>query len=78
MILTVAHVTTYRYDRPVRGAVQSIRIFPSSCEGQRVIDWEVAVEGGLRGGGFTDGAGDQVEGWSIRGPVTEVAVFVDR
>jgi len=76
VILTVAHVTTYRYDREVRGAVQSIRIFPSDCEGQRTLDWEVMVDGGLRGGRFTDGAGDLVEGWSIRGPVSEVAVRV--
>ena len=50
MILAVAHVTTYRYDAPVRGAVQSLRIFPSVCEGQRTLDWAVYVEGGIPGG----------------------------
>lgn len=77
MILSVAHVTTYRYDAPVRGALQSLRIFPSLFEGQRVIDWTVQVEGGIPGGAFTDGAGDRVEGWSVRGPLTEVAVRVE-
>jgi transglutaminase-like putative cysteine protease len=76
MRLTVSHVTTYRYDRPVLGAVQSLRLTPSVTQGQKVLSWEVAVEGGLRGGAFRDGAGDRVEGWSVRGPVSEVNVRV--
>ncbi|KFE36701.1 transglutaminase family protein [Thioclava atlantica] len=76
MILTVNHVTTYGYGEPMGTAVQSLRLFPSRFEGQRVIDWQVSVEGGVRGGAFRDGAGDRVEGWSIRPPVEEVAITV--
>ncbi len=76
MILTVNHVTTYQYDAPMRAAVQSLRLFPSRFDGQRVISWEVSVEGGVRGGGFRDGAGDRIEGWSVRGPVEEVTISV--
>lgn len=76
MILTVAHRTTYRYDAPIRVAVQSLRLTPSVFDGQRVIDWTVSVEGGQRGAGFRDGAGDWIESWSVRGPATEVTVTV--
>lgn len=76
MIFTVNHVTTYRYEAPMRSAVQSLRLFPSRFDGQRVVSWEVKVEGGTRGGSFRDGAGDKVEGWSIRGPVSEVSIAV--
>ena len=76
MIFTVNHVTTYRYDAPMRFAVQSLRLFPSRFDGQRAVRWDVSVEGGLRGGSFRDGAGDKVEGWSLRGPVEEVRVLV--
>lgn len=76
MILTVNHVTTYRYDAPMRAAVQSLRLFPSRFDGQRSIRWDVTVEGGTRGGSFRDGAGDKVEGWSMRGPVTEGSIAV--
>ncbi len=76
MILTVAHRTTYRYDAPIRMAVQSLRLTPSQFAGQKVIDWRVAVEGGQKGACFRDGAGDWIEGWSVRGPATEVAVTV--
>lgn len=76
MILTVRHVTTYRYDRPVRAVIQSHRLRPARFEGQRVIDWQVEVPGGQKGGGFRDGAGDWVQGWTIPGPVSEVTVTV--
>jgi transglutaminase-like putative cysteine protease len=77
MILTVAHRTAYRYDAPIRMAVQSLRLTPSDFAGQRVIDWRVAVEGGQRGAGFRDGAGDWIESWSLRGPADHVTVTVD-
>lgn len=76
MLLNVDHVTRYRYDRPVRGVVQSHRMTPSRFDGQRVIDWQVTVSGGLMGGGFRDGAGDWVQGWTVAGPLTEIEVHV--
>jgi len=76
MILTVQHVTTYRYDRPVRGVVQSHRLTPSRFDGQRVIDWTIAVSDGIPGGSFRDGAGDWVSAHSARGPLTEITVTV--
>ncbi|TQS73239.1 transglutaminase family protein [Rhodobacteraceae bacterium] len=74
MILTVNHVTIYRYDAPMRSAVQSLRLFPARHEGQRLIEWSVEVEGGIRGSSFRDGGGDRIEGWSVRGPLQEVRI----
>src|SRR5690606_31184864 len=80
MRLSVNHITRYSYDRPVRGLVQSHRLTPSVFPGQRVISWEILVEGGeaaaVRGADFTDGAGDRVQGWSLAGPLSEVVVSV--
>jgi transglutaminase-like putative cysteine protease len=76
MLLTVDHVTLYRYDRPVRGLVQSHRLTPANNDGQKVLDWSVTVSDGLPGGTFRDGAGDCIKGWSVAGPVSEVRVSV--
>ncbi|CAM5500156.1 transglutaminase family protein [Frigidibacter albus] len=76
MILTVSHTSIYSYDAPVRGAVQSLRMTPSVCDGQRAIRWQIEVLGGTRGAVFRDGAGDWVEGWSLRGPVSDITVKV--
>ena len=76
MRLAVEHVTLYRYDQPVRAAVQSHRLRPSTFDGQRVEDWHVDVSGGVKGGGFRDGAGDWIQGWTVAGPVSEITVTV--
>lgn len=76
MRLTVDHVTRYHYDAPARSVVQSHRLTPSVFAGQKVIDWEVTVEGGTKGARHRDGAGDLVQGWTVAGPVTEVSVRV--
>ncbi len=76
MRLTVDHVTRYSYNTPVRSVVQSHRLQPSLFAGQKVVAWEVTVEGGVKGARHRDGAGDQLQGWTIAGPVTEIRVQV--
>lgn len=76
MLLTVDHRTLYRYDRPQRAVVQSHRLQPSRFDGQRTLSWSVTVTGGEMGGGFRDGAGDWVQGWTVKGPVSEIEVRV--
>lgn len=76
MILSVRHVTTYRYDRPVRAVIQSHRLQPARFDGQRVLDWSAGIDGAERGGGFRDGAGDWVQAWTVPGPVSDVVVSV--
>lgn len=76
MLLAVNHVTRYTYSQPVRGVVQSHRLTPTPTDGQKVLDWQITVTEGLKGGTFRDGAGDLVHSWSVKGPVSEIAVTV--
>jgi transglutaminase-like putative cysteine protease len=76
MILSVRHVTIYRYDRPVRAVIQSHRLQPARFDGQRVLDWQAGIDGAHKGGGFRDGAGDWVQAWTVPGPVDAVTVTV--
>ncbi|MFV0383627.1 transglutaminase family protein [Paracoccus sp. (in: a-proteobacteria)] len=74
MKLRISHETVYGYDQPIRNLVQSLRLTPSIFEGQKTHEWQVDVSGGVRGPSFRDGAGDWIEGWTIRGPVQEIAI----
>ncbi len=76
MRLQIIHETTYSYEVPILGMVQSLRLTPSVFEGQRIASWTIEVTQGRRGGTFRDGAGDWVEGWSVRGPISEVVVAI--
>ncbi len=78
MRLKVTHRTEYRYDAPKRHVIQSLRLWPTEFEGQRVVSWSLAVEGATaeRGAAFRDGAGDWVETVSLRN-VSDVAIVVE-
>lgn len=76
MILTVLHATTYRYDRPVRGVVQSHRLWPAACDSQRVLEWKVRASDGQPGGAFRDGAGDWVAAHTAAGPLEQITITV--
>ncbi|WCR11231.1 transglutaminase family protein [Paracoccus stylophorae] len=75
MKLRISHRTVYRYDRPIRNIVQSLRLKPSVFEGQQTQDWKIEVAGGMCGPVFRDGAGDWIEGWTVRGPTQEITVI---
>ena len=77
MKLRISHETVYRYDQPIRNLVQSLRLTPSVFEGQKTHEWTIDVSGGIRGPGFRDGAGDWIEGWTVRGPVDHVTIRID-
>lgn len=75
MRLTITHTTIYSYDFPISALVQSVRLTPSVHQGQRIVDWTVEIPGGTLGPAFRDGAGDWVQGWTLKGPVSQVTVI---
>ena len=76
MRLSVRHETRYFYDQPVRAVLQSHRLTPTRCDQQHTVSWDVSVTNGIKGGEFRDGAGDIIHGYTVAGPVSEVAVTV--
>lgn len=54
MRLHVSHLTTYQYDKPVHYALQQVRLTPTSQESQRVVTWNLTVEGGRKQLEFED------------------------
>lgn len=45
MLLHIRHDTLYRYDRPVKHSVQSLRLTPRTETGQRVLAWALVAPG---------------------------------
>ncbi len=74
MRLKVNHTTTYRFEAPVAGLVQSLRLKPSEFQGQTIIDWTRDVTDGAIGAGFVDGAGDWVETATVRSDKTDITI----
>ncbi|TVS04039.1 MAG: transglutaminase family protein [Rhodobacteraceae bacterium] len=76
MILTVVHKTRYEFATPVGGIIQSLRLTPARCEGQKIVNWSVDVPGAVIGGLFSDGAGDHIQTVSLRNLTSTVEVNV--
>ena len=77
MRLHVRHSTTYTYDSPVRGIVQTLRVTPRDHEGQNIISWRVDVDcdGRLREG--EDELGNIIHTFSTDGSVQTLCVMVE-
>jgi transglutaminase-like putative cysteine protease len=74
MLISVRHITRYRYAQPAAYTVQSLRLTPSSFEGQRVLDWRVQVAGARPGLQFRDGFGNLVHLVTVNGRHEELEI----
>ena len=59
MLLTVSHLSSYRYDRQVPYALQRLRLWPTTGPGQIVLRWEVNIEGAVIETTYSDGFGNR-------------------
>lgn len=54
MLLKITHKTSYHYDRPVHYALQQLRLTPKSNSTQKVVDWNISIDGGKKELEFDD------------------------
>lgn len=54
MRLKILHTTTYHFEQPVFYGLQQLRLIPRTGPGQRVLDWQMQLEGGRAETEFTD------------------------
>jgi len=65
MKLHITHKTDYAYSAPVGYALQKVRLRPLSSPWQTVLDWTVAVSGGIIEAGYSDHFRNHVDLCSI-------------
>lgn len=61
MRLTISHTTEYLYDAPVPYSLQRLRLTPVDTPGQKVLSWQVSVEGAAVEAGYADQYGNRTE-----------------
>ena len=67
MRLRISHTTEYRYDDPVQYSLQRLRLTPQDGPGQKVLSWNIAVDGANVEAGFNDQFGNQTHLVSTEG-----------
>lgn len=74
MLLNIRHETLYRYDRPVKHSVQSLRLTPRTETGQRVLAWSLNAPG--RQSQQIDAHGNVMHLLTIDEPIDEIHILV--
>ena len=75
MRLHIRHETAYRYDRPVKHSVQSLRLTPRTETGQRVLGWDMHAPG--RQVPQVDAHGNVVHLLTLEEPHDEIRIVVE-
>src|SRR5258705_494737 len=48
MRIRVSHETTYRYEQPPKGVIQTLRMTPRNHDGQYVVNWRIDISADCR------------------------------
>ncbi|MGA9659811.1 MAG: transglutaminase family protein [Asticcacaulis sp.] len=54
MLLHIHHSTSYHYDEPVDYGLQQLRLTPKQRDGQKLLNWDIVIEGGKKELRYTD------------------------
>lgn len=74
MRLKITHTTRYHYDAPVAYALQRLRLVPLDGSTQRVINWNLEIEGATQEVRFADQFGNDTRLISVSGEPHMISV----
>jgi len=74
MRLKISHRTEYQYDAPVPYALQRIRLIPQDGRAQRVVSWNLEVEGAQQQVRFLDHFGNDTRLLSVEGAPHAISI----
>jgi transglutaminase-like putative cysteine protease len=74
LLLHIHHETLYRYDRPVKNSVQSLRLTPRTETGQQVLSWQMQAPG--RRSEQLDAHGNVMHLLTLDEPHDEISIVV--
>src|SRR5262249_18810755 len=77
MRIRVSHESTYRYDAPVSGVIQTLRLTPRNHDGQYVVFWRIDISADCRLDSHEDAFGNITHTFTAEGAFTELGVTVD-
>ena len=77
MRIHISHETRYRYDAPINGVIQTLRLTPRNHDGQYVSNWRIDVSEDCRLDVHEDAFGNVTHTFTAEGPFAELAVHVE-
>jgi transglutaminase-like putative cysteine protease len=77
MRIRISHESIYRYDAPVAGVIQTLRLTPRNHDGQYVVFWRIDISEDCRLDHHEDAFGNITHTFTAEGRFTELGVSVD-
>lgn len=77
MRIRVVHETVYRYERPAKAVIQTLRLTPRSHDGQHVVRWRLDVDQDVRLGQSEDAFGNICHAFTATGSIESLRVKVE-
>jgi transglutaminase-like putative cysteine protease len=77
MRIRISHESIYRYDAPVAGVIQTLRLTPRNHDGQYVVFWRIDISEDCRLDDHEDAFGNITHTFTAEGSFTELGVTVD-
>ncbi|HML14051.1 MAG TPA: transglutaminase family protein [Xanthobacteraceae bacterium] len=77
MRIRISHESIYRYDAPVSGVIQTLRLTPRNHDGQYVVFWRIDISEDCRLDDHEDAFGNITHTFTAEGTFTELGVTVD-
>jgi len=77
MRIRISHESIYRYDAPVAGVIQTLRLTPRNHDGQYVVSWRIDISEDCRLDHHEDAFGNITHTFTAEGAFTELDVTVD-
>jgi transglutaminase-like putative cysteine protease len=77
MRIRISHESIYRYEAPVAGVIQTLRLTPRNHDGQYVVSWRIDISEDCRLDYHEDAFGNITHTFTAEGTFTELGVTVD-
>jgi transglutaminase-like putative cysteine protease len=77
MRIRISHETLYRYERPARAVIQTLRLTPRNHDGQYVVSWRIDVSEDCQLDQHEDAFGNITHVFTLDGPFEELRVHVE-
>jgi transglutaminase-like putative cysteine protease len=77
MWIRISHQTTYRYDPPTTGVIQTLRLTPRGHDGQYVVRWRIDISEDCRLYEHEDAFGNITHNFTLDGPCKTLRLQVD-
>ncbi|WP_342361628.1 transglutaminase family protein [Terrarubrum flagellatum] len=77
MRIQISHTTAYRYARPAKGVIQTLRLTPRNNAAQHVTRWRAEIDADARMRQGEDAFGNIVHSLNAAGPIDAFSIHVE-